>query len=224
MMHADDDGLILPPRIAPVHVVIIPVTSKPEGREAVLQSCRELADAIRSQSYANEKVVVEMDARDLGGGQKKWESIKKGVPIRIELGPRDLESKVAIRVRRDTGEKDSVPLSELAAGIPPLLQSIQENLYQRALTFRDTHTRRIDTREEFYDFFTPKNDAKPEMHGGFALAHWNGNAAVEEQVKSDLKVTIRCIPFDDPATPTEAGACVITGGSSARRVLWAKSY
>ena len=82
----------------------------------------------------------------------------------------------------------------------------------------------IDTKEEFYDFFTPKNSAKPEIHGGFALAHWNGSRAVEEQIKNDLKVTIRCIPFDDPANPPEPGKCVITGEPSPRRVLWAKSY
>ena len=98
------------------------------------------------------------------------------------------------------------------------------NLFQRALAFRDAHTRVIDLKEEFYDFFTPKNSAKPEIHGGFALAHWNGSRAVEEQVKNDLKVTIRCIPFDDPANPPQPGRCVISGEPSARRVLWAKSY
>ena len=82
----------------------------------------------------------------------------------------------------------------------------------------------IDTKEEFYDFFTPKNSAKPEIHGGFALAHWNGSPRVEEQIKNDLKVTIRCIPFDDPAKPPESGQCVMTGEPSPRRVLWAKSY
>jgi prolyl-tRNA synthetase len=105
-----------------------------------------------------------------------------------------------------------------------LLDSIQQNLFDRALAFRDAHTRVIDTKEEFYKFFTPMNPAKPEIHGGFALAHWNGSREVEEQIKNDLKVTIRCIPFDDPRHPPQAGRCIITGEPSSRRVLWAKSY
>ena len=105
-----------------------------------------------------------------------------------------------------------------------MLDSIQQSLFDRALAFRDANTRVIDTKEEFYDFFTPKNSAKPEIHGGFALAHWNGSRDVEEQIKNDLKVTIRCIPFDDPANPPESGQCVMTGEPSPRRVLWAKSY
>jgi prolyl-tRNA synthetase len=104
------------------------------------------------------------------------------------------------------------------------LDSIQTNLFERAKQFRDAHTRAIESKEEFYDFFTPKNSSKPEIHGGFALAHWNGSREVEDRVKEDLKVTIRCIPFDDPTKPTEAGVCIFSGEPSARRVLWAKSY
>jgi prolyl-tRNA synthetase len=101
-----------------------------------------------------------------------------------------------------------------------MLMSIQQNLLSRATEFRDRHTRNIDSKEEFYEFFTPKNSAKPEIHGGFALAHWNGSRAVEEQIKNDLKVTIRVIPFGD----SEPGRCIFTGEPSARRVVWAKSY
>ena len=105
-----------------------------------------------------------------------------------------------------------------------LLEAIQQNLFDRALAFRDAHTRIINSKEEFYEFFTPANASKPEIHGGFALAHWNGSREVEEQIKNDLKVTIRCIPFDDPGKEAAPGRCVITGEPSPRRVLWAKAY
>jgi prolyl-tRNA synthetase len=101
---------------------------------------------------------------------------------------------------------------------------MQLNLLERAKKFRDTHTRVIDSKQEFYDFFTPKSSSKPEIHGGFALAHWNGSREVEEQVKYDLKVTIRCIPLEGAAPPTEPGVCIFSGGPSRGRVLWGKSY
>ena len=226
MMHADDDGLVLPPRIAPTHVVIIPVTPKPETRESVLAAANELAAQLRAVQWHGAPLDVQVDQRDLGGGVKNWEWIKKGVPLRVELGPRDLESGNVAVTRRDEGvkAKQFLPTTEFVRGITATLEAMQQNLFDRALAFRDAHTRVIETKEEFYDFFTPKNSAKPEIHGGFALAHWNGSAAVEERVKSDLKVTIRCIPFDDPANPPEPGRCVITGEPSPRRVLWAKSY
>ena len=226
MMHADDDGLVLPPRIAPTHIVIVPVTPKPETRDAVLAAANELAAQLRAINWHGAPLEVQVDQRDLGGGVKNWEWIKKGVPLRVELGPRDLESgSVAVSRRdQDTKAKAFLPGPEFVSQAAALLDSIQQNLFDRALAFRDEHTRRIETKEEFYDFFTPKNPAKPEIHGGFALAHWNGSREVEEQIKNDLKVTIRCIPFDDPANPPESGQCVMTGEPSARRVLWAKSY
>ncbi len=226
MMHADDDGLVLPPRIAPTHIVIIPITPKPETRDAVLAAANDLALKLRAISWHNAPLEIHVDQRDLGGGVKNWEWIKKGVPLRVELGPRDLESgNVAVTRRdQDVKAKSFLAAAEFVSQAGALLDAIQVNLFQRALAFRDEHTRKIETKEEFYQFFTPQNQNKPEIHGGFALAHWNGSRNVEEQVKSDLKVTIRCIPFDDPANPPEPGQCVITGEPSPRRVLWAKSY
>jgi len=112
-------------------------------------------------------------------------------------------------------------IQEFVATAPEILMSIQQNLYERAEKFQEQHTRKIDSKKEFYDFFTAKNPAKPEIHGGFALAHWNGSREIEEQIKNDLKVTIRVIPLDDSA---ESGQCIFTGEPSARRVIWAKSY
>ena len=223
MAHADDDGVIMPPRIAPTHVVILPITPKEETRAAVLEACDRLAAELRAQPFHGAGVEVEVDRRDLNGGVKSWEWIKKGVPIRVEIGPRDLEKGTVAVARRDRSPKDKafVPAAELAATAAETLQAIQDALYARALAHRDEHTRDIDTTEEFYAFFTPQNADKPEMHGGFARAHWDGTAESEAKIKEDLKVTIRCIPID---APEEEGRCVVSGRPSRRRVLWAKSY
>lgn len=226
MAHGDDDGLVLPPRIAPIHVVILPITPKEETRAAVLDAADKLAGELRGLSFFGNPVEVEVDRRDLGGGLKNWEWIKKGVPLRVEIGPRDLESGNVAVSRRDqpVKTKEFLPTAELVARAIALLESIQQNLFERAKQFRDANTRVIDSKEEFYRFFTPADSAKPEIHGGFALAHWNGAREVEEQIKADLKVTIRCIPFDDPANPPDPGTCPFTGQPSPRRVVWAKSY
>jgi prolyl-tRNA synthetase len=223
MMHGDDDGISLPPRIAPTQIVILPVTPQEETRTAVIEACDKLTKQLRESRYVDLPIEVEVDRRDLGGGVKNWEWIKKGVPLRLEIGPRDLASGNVMVSRRDqpVKAKESMPTEELVSRAPEILMSIQNTLYERAKKFRDANTRTIDSKKEFYDFFTPKNSAKPEIHGGFALAHWNGSRAVEEQIKNDLKVTIRVIPLDKSA---EAGRCIFTGEPSARRVVWAKSY
>ncbi len=223
MAHADDNGLIIPPRVSPAHVVILPVTPKPETREAVLQAARDLAAHLRTQTYHGEPVRVEVDDRDIGGGTKSWEWIKRGAPIRLELGPRDLESGNVALARRDRGPKDRefVPQAEVASRVPVILDEIQSALLERATAFRDAQTKVINSRDEFYAFFTPKNPAKPEIHGGFALAHWNGSPEVEAKIKADLKVTIRCIPFEENPEP---GTCIFTGEPSRQRVVFAKSY
>jgi prolyl-tRNA synthetase len=226
MAHADDDGLVLPPRIAPTHIVILPITPKEETRSVVLDAADKLAAQLRAVPYFGAPIEVEVDRRDLGGGVKNWDWIKKGVPLRVELGPRDLESgKVAVS-RRDqpVKAKEFLANEEFVRQAAAMLDSIQNNLLQRATEFRDANTRVIDSKEKFYDFFTPKDSAKPEIHGGFALTHWDGSRGVEEQIKNDLKVTLRCIPFDDPANPPETGTCPFTGNPSPRRVVWAKAY
>ena len=222
MAHGDDDGLILPPRIAPTQIVILPISPKEETRAKVLEACDKLARELRDKRYVDLTLEVEVDRRDIGGGTKNWEWIKKGVPLRVEIGPRDLETNSVAVSRRDqpVKTKESMSIQEFATRAPEILGSIQQNLYDRSTKFRDENTRKIDSKEEFYDFFTPKNAAKPEIHGGFALAHWNGSREVEEQIKRDLKVTIRVIPFGD----SEPGKCIFTGDPSARRVIWAKAY
>jgi prolyl-tRNA synthetase len=225
MTHADDDGAVLPPRIAPSHAVILPIVPKPDYRAAVWEAADKLAAELQQQRYAGEPITVEVDRRDLGGGVKNWDWIKRGIPIRIELGPRDLEKGTVALSRRDrpAKEKAFLPAVEVAQTIPGTLEEIQNNLFSRAKTFRDQHTVQIDSRVDFYDFFTPKNAEKPEIHGGFALAHWSGEPEVEAQIKEDLKVTIRCIPFSNELRG-EPGECPFSGKPSQGRVIFGKAY
>jgi prolyl-tRNA synthetase len=160
------------------------------------------------------------------GGDKAWQWIKKGAPIRLEVGPRDIDNDSVFMGRRDKGpkEKAGVARAEFVANVTTTLQEIQDALYQRALAFRTEHTKQIDTKEEFYAFFAdpPKKhqSAPTPIHAGFALAHFNGDPALETKIKDDLKVTVRCIPL----APGEPGTCPFTGQPSAKRVVWAKSY
>ncbi|NCC50930.1 MAG: proline--tRNA ligase [Spartobacteria bacterium] len=223
MTHSDDNGLVLPPRLAPSHVVILPVIHKDETREQVMTYCENLAREIRSVQFDGKPVRVEIDSRDIRGGEKTWAWVKKGIPMRLEIGPRDIENDSVFLGRRDRGTKDRVsqPRTEFIATLTDQLQEMQDALLARARAFRDEHTRRIDSKEEFYAYFTPENKEKPEVHGGFAMCHWSGEEAVEAQVKEDLNVTIRCIPQD---APQEDGVCVISGKPSKQRVIFAKSY
>jgi prolyl-tRNA synthetase len=225
MMHADDDGAVLPPRIAPSHAVILPVVPKPDQRAAVWEAADKLAAELQQQRYGDEPVLIEVDRRDLGGGVKNWEWIKRGIPVRIELGPRDLAKGTVAFSRRDrpVKEKALLPKGEVIATLSATLEEIQNNLFTRAQAFRDQHTVRIDSKADFYDFFTPQNAERPEIHGGFALAHWSGESEVEAKIKEDLKVTIRCIPFSTELRG-EPGKCPFSGKPSKGRVVFGKAY
>jgi len=226
MTHADDDGMICPPRLAPQHVVILPIAQKPEDRQRVLDWCKALKRDLEAQTYAGAPVRVQLDDRDLGGGVKAWQWIKKGVPIRLEVGPKDIDKDSVFMGRRDKGtkEKSGVPRGEFIAKVSSILDEIQIALFERAKAYRTEHTKTIDTKDDFYAFFAePKkkqqNDPTP-IHAGFAMAHFNGDPALEAKIKDDLKVTVRCIPLGGG----EPGTCPFTGQPSKQRVVWAKSY
>ena len=222
MTHGDDDGVIMPPRVAPAHVVLLPIYRKPEERQKVMTYVTELAATIRKIPYAGRELVVEIDDRDIGGA-RGWDWIKKGIPIRLEIGPRDIAKDAVFMARRDKPhrEKTAIPRAEFVSQLPTLLDNIQNELFQRACRFRDEHTRNIDDRSEFYAWFTPQNTEKPEIHAGFAMSHWCGNADCETSIKEDLNVTIRCIPLDGHQ---ESGPCIHCGNPSDQRVVFAKSY
>jgi prolyl-tRNA synthetase len=210
MVHGDDQGLIMPPRLAPTQAVIVPIWRNDEERTQVL------AEAERLKKELAGWVSLELDSREgLSPGWKfnDWE--QKGVPLRIELGPKDVIAHQAVLVRRDSGEKIAVPQADLNERVATLLEEIQANLFRRALKFRQDNTFTIDNYADFVALF------EGEGTKGFANAHWCGDAACEKSIQEETKATIRSIPFD---RPEEAGRCVKCGKPSEGRVVFAKAY
>lgn len=222
MAHSDDDGLVLPPSVATQQVVIVPVTPKEDSRAAVIEACQALADTLRNQKFRGEPVRVHVDTRDLGGGIKKWEWIKKGVPLRIEIGPRDLESRKACVQRRDraTTEKEFVPEDELIRKIGELLEDIHASLLKRATDFRDQNMSFCDNPGEFEAHWQTENP-------GWLCTPWAGTPEQEEEISKRLKVSIRCLPLESvtlPAAIARSGSCFLTGKAGAGIAIWGRSY
>ncbi len=221
MTHSDDDGLVLPPRLAPKHVVILPICRTDEDRAAVLPYCESLKQELAQQAFDDGQVKVMIDDRDLRGGEKNWYHIKRGVPLRVEVGPKDIAKNGVFVGRRDTGEKTPWSRDEFVANIGKTLEDIQANLFARAMKLREDHTREIDNLDDFQAYFTPANAKKPEIHGGFASCYFVEDDSVQELLKR-LKVTIRCVPLaaDDEAE----GTCIFTGQPTRQRGIFAKAY
>jgi len=217
MTHADDDGMVMPPRLAPSHVVILPIIRKDADQEKIIQYCNETAAMLRAQSYAGRSVEVVVDDRDINAGEKGWQWIKKGIPLRLEIGPRDMENGAVYAARRDLGPKEKYTQDrmEFVSTIATVLEEMQNNLFEKARAFRAEHTREINSWDEFTAFFK-------EGCGGFVLAHWDGTEETEQKINDELSVTIRCIPFDYEKSGT--GQCVVTGKPSRGRVIFAKNY
>lgn len=209
MAHSDDDGLVLPPKLAPIHVVIVPIFKSEDEFTRISERVNEIASALRQQGIA-----VKYDNRDThkpGFKFAEWEL--KGVPVRLAIGPRDLENGTVEVARRDTREKKVLALDQVSTEIPALLEQIQENIYRRALSFRDDLTTKVDS----YDVFKEVLETK----GGFISAHWDGTSETEAAIKDETKATIRCIPLD---AAEEEGKCIFSGKPSKRRVLFARAY
>ncbi len=220
MTHSDDDGLVLPPRLAPLHVVILPIYRDDQQQATVLEYCRRLEQELKQVDYHDGKLRVAIDDRDLRGGEKNWQHIKRGVPLRLEIGPKDIAKNSVFTGRRDAGKKAGVQREQFVSSVGAVLDEIQANLFQRAAQLRAENTREIDTLDEFLEFFTPQNAAKPEIHGGFARCHWSESPEMN-RVLEQTKVTVRCVPLDEDDEP---GTCIFTGRPSTRRAVFAKAY
>lgn len=220
MTHSDDDGLVLPPRIATKQIVIQPIYRNDEERSNVLQYCNTLRAELAAIQFDQRGVEVFIDDRDLRGGEKKWYHVKRGVPIRLEVGPRDVAAGKVFASRRDLGKAEGIDRAAFVAQLPQTLQEMQANLFQRALAFRQQHTHRFTNRDEFKQFFTPENDDEPEIHGGFAHAHFVDCPEVSAWLK-ELKVSVRCLPLADEPQP---GKCLFTGRETTTRAIFAKAY
>ena len=209
MSHSDDEGLVLPPALAPIHLVIVPIYKSEDDLAAIHEKIKPLMDELKKQD-----ITVKFDDRDsYKPGYKFAEWELKGVPLRLAIGPRDLANDTAEMARRDTKEKETVAMSELDTVIPGKLDEIQKALFDRAAKMRDDNSYHVNTWDEFVDVVENKN--------GFAWAHWDGTDETEEKIKKMTKATIRCIPLDQTK---ETGTCVLTGKPSAGRVLFAKAY
>ena len=210
MAHGDDNGLVLPPALAPIQVVMVPIYKTDEDHEAIIAKMNEIKAELEKADIS-----VKIDDRDtLRPGFKFAEWELKGVPVRIAMGPRDLAEGTLEIARRDTGEKTSIAREGVAEHISKLLEDIQENIYQKALAFRDANVRKVDTWEEFKTEITK---------GGFLLCHWDGTTETEERIKEETKATIRCIPIDSYVCEEE-GTCIYSGKPSHRRVIFSISY
>ena len=209
MTHSDDNGLVLPPKLAPTQVVIIPIYKTPDQLPTISEKALEIKRKLEAMG-----ITVKYDDRDsFKPGWKFNEYEFKGVPVRIAIGPRDLEQGTAEICRRDTLEKASCPLDGIENRVKELLDEIQKNLFQKAADYRAANTRKADTWEEFKEILDTK--------GGFILAHWDGTTETEERIKEETKATIRCIPFD---AVEEEGKCIYSGKPSHRRVIFARAY
>jgi prolyl-tRNA synthetase len=217
MTHSDDKGLVIPPRLAPIHVVIVPIFKTPQEKEEVLSRAKLIADALKAwptqRANLGGPISVQIDADETkspGWKFAEWEV--QGVPVRIELGPKDLAKGQAVVARRDTGEKVPVPFTDIPAKALDLLADIQEGLLTRARKRRDDNIHDVNNFEDFKAALDK---------GGFVRAHWDGTTATEKAIKEETKATIRCIPLNNPQ---EDGKCVKTGNPSKQRVLFARAY
>ncbi|MBS9462966.1 proline--tRNA ligase [Flagellimonas sp. 389] len=209
MTHSDDNGLVLPPQLAPIQVVIVPIYKGLEQLDAISEKVNPLVKELRSK-----EISVKFDKRDTHKPGFKFNEYElKGVPVRLAIGQRDLENGTYEVARRDTLEKESVKAEAVVDKIVSLMDEIQENMFQKALNFRSEHITEVDSYDEFKKIISEK--------GGFVSAHWDGTVEIEDKIKDETKATIRCIPLD---AKKEAGKCMVTGKPSYQRVLFAKAY
>ena len=209
MTHSDDHGLVLPPNLAPIQVVIIPIYKGDEQQAQIAEVAQRIKALLEEKN-----IRVKFDNRDkFKPGYKFNEYELKGVPLRIAIGPKDLEKGTVEMARRDTLTKEIVETTAVVARVEGLLEEIQDNLFTKAINYRTAHTTQVSSYDEFKKVLNEK--------GGFISAHWDGTSATEEKIKKETKATIRCIPLD---TDNEGGTCIVTGNISARKVLFAKAY
>ncbi|MFW5887053.1 MAG: proline--tRNA ligase, partial [Bacteroidota bacterium] len=209
MAHSDDNGLVLPPKLAPIHVVIVPIYKSKDDLGVIAEKAEELKRKLEAKG-----LTVKFDSRDTHKpGWKFAEYELKGVPIRIAIGPRDLKEGTLEIARRDTLEKQVIPFENIEEKIPVMLDEIQENIFKLAKNFRDSNTSEVNSYDEFKEVL--------EKKGGFILAHWDGTSETEQKIKEETKATIRCIPLD---AKLEEGKSILSGKPSKQKVLFAKAY
>ena len=224
MAHGDDNGMIMPPRLAPSHAVILPIIRDDSDKDAVLSYCDALAADLRKLQFHGRYLDIVIDRREMNAGEKSWQWVKKGIPLTLEIGPRDIENDSVFVGRRDKSRKERTgqKKDEFLNMVPDILEDMQTALFEKARVYRDENMVRLDTWDEFAAFFTPQNKEKPEIHGGFVRAFWCEGDACESKVNDALSVTIRCIPFDQNSD--SRGKCIVCGKDCQTEVIFAKAY
>lgn len=217
MTHSDDDGLVLPPKIAPIQIVIIPLVHKKEDEQKILEYCFKLNERLKCIIYNGQNIRVEVDLKERSHGEKIWGWIKKGVPIRLEVGNKEIEKNSVFMGRRDfaTNEKSIVPIDEFLDNADNLLTKIQNNLFNKALNFQQENSFNASSSDEFYQFF------KKSEQSGFISAYWAGDKETEDKLKQELKVTARCIPLKSKG---DSGKCIFTGKGNSPLTIFARAY
>ena len=217
MMHSDDDGLVLPPAIAPQQIVVVPVTPKEDSKAEIIEACEALAKKLRAKRYRDQPLRVKVDSRDLGGGVKKWEWVKKGVPLRVEIGPRDLQNGKVCVQRRDQApnEKTFVAQDEFVDSVRDTLLAVHTSLLTRAQEFRDANISPCGEMAAFEKHWAGEDP-------GWLLTPWAGSREEEEELSKKHKITVRCLPLDQQ--DEEELPCVLTGKATGKRALWGRSY
>jgi prolyl-tRNA synthetase len=217
MTHSDDDGLVLPPKIAPTQIVIIPLIHKKEDEQSILDYCEEVKQQLKSQKYNNQNIRVNIDLKEKTTGEKIWGWVKKGVPIRLEIGKKEIANNAVFIGRRDfaPNEKKAIDKVEFVQNVETLLNEIQNNLFTKAKKFKEENSFTAKSREELYKFFSGKEET------GFVTAYWIGDDETEKTLKQDLKVTARCVPLK---TKGQLGKCIFTGQDDAPLTVFARAY
>jgi len=208
MTHSDDTGLVLPPRLAPIQIIIVPIWRTEEDERKVRPEIKNIVEMLQKKGL--EKIQVDWSEKHPGEKYYYWE--RKGVPIRIEVGPRDIRNKEMVLARRDTGKKETCNLNSLYERLIFLLNDIQQTLFQKALAYQKEKTKYVETWSDF---------KKQIRNGNFVLAHWHKDSAIEKKIKKETQATIRCIPFSQKE---ESGMCVYSGEPSKKRILFARAY
>ena len=218
MTHSDDDGLVLPPRLAPDQIVILPIYRDDSQRSEVLRHVEALRAELTAKQYAGAPIRVSIDDRDIRGGEKKWHHVKRGVPIRLEIGPKDIEKNSVFLGRRDQPKSVGIDRDQFVAEVESILDEMQQSLFDRALQLRQENSTDITNESDFRDFFTSSDEN--QIHGGFARCYFSNEEELEPLLKG-LKVTIRCVPQQGNDQP---GTCFYSGKSAAQHAIFAKAY
>lgn len=221
MAHSDDDGLVLPPLIAPSHVVFISCYKSKSEKKIINEYISPFIKKLSDKKIKNLPVIVELDDLDTSVGSRIWSWIKKGIPIRVEVGMKEVKENTFTVARRDLAGKEKIGKNDFLDIVMKKLDIMQKNIFNKAIKFKEKNCNIIDSKKDFYKNFIPKNKKNPEIHGSFVFSFWCGKAECEKKIKNDLSVTIRTIPFDNDK---KSGKCINCGRDSRKRVLFAKAY